>query len=194
MYVPTKSAKYTCLSCRNKVPIDDLEAVFYEQLRDFLLSPEDIAKHLKQVDASIGQKEELVEGLSLELEKVSAEMDVVYRLYVEKQISSEGFGKRNRPLEERAKELEEEIPRLQAEIDLLKISLLSSDENLNQARDLYGKWPTLSFEDKRRIVETIVECITVGDAEIAIDLYYLPSAKEVTKEQHNVRGSSPRTK
>lgn len=185
MYVPTKSSKYTCFSCRNKVPIDDLEAVFYEQLRDFLLSPDDIAEHLKKVDTTIGQKEELVVGLARELEKVSAEMDIVYRLYAEKQISSEGFGKRNRPLEERAKQIEEEIPRLQAEIDLLKITLLSSDENLNRARDLYGQWPSLSFEDKRRIVENIVERITVGDTEISIELYYLPSAKDAVKEQRN---------
>jgi site-specific DNA recombinase len=172
------------------VPTDDLEAVFYEQLRDFLLSPDDITAHLKQVDETIGQKEEIVVGLRGDLEKVSAEMDIVYRLYVEKQISSEGFGKRNRPLEERAKQIEEELPRLQAEIDLLKIDLLSSDENLNAARDLYGQWPTLSFEDKRKIVENIVERITVGSGEIGIDLYYLPSAKDVAKEQRNVMDSS----
>jgi len=189
MYVPTNTAKYTCLSCRNKVPTDDLEAVFFEQLRDFLLSPEDITAHLKQVDETIGQKEEIVSGLRRELEKVNTEMDVVYRLYVEKQISSEGFGKRNRPLEERAKQIEDEIPCLQAEVDVLKISLLSSDENLNAARNLYGQWPKLSFEDKRKIVENIVERITVGDGEISIELYYLPSVKDVTKEQHNVMGS-----
>ena len=189
MYVPSKTTKYTCSSCRNKVPTDDLEAVFYEQLRDFLLSPNDIADHLKQVDETIGQREEIVSGLRRELEKVTAEMDVVYRLYVDKQISSEGFGKRNHPLEERAKQIEDEIPRLQAEVDVLKITLLSSDENLNAARDLYGQWPTLSFEDKRKIVENIVERISVGDSEISIELYYLPSAKDLTKEQHNVRGS-----
>ncbi|MGB8352783.1 MAG: hypothetical protein WCD79_02760, partial [Chthoniobacteraceae bacterium] len=191
MYVPTESTKYTCLKCRTKVPIDDLEAVFFEQLRNFLVSPDEIAGHLKQIDEGIGQKEELVAGLRKELEKVSAEMEIVYRLYVEKQISSEGFGKRNRPLEERSKQIEDELPRLQAEIDVLKINLISSDENLNAARDLYGQWPTLSFEDKRKIVENIVERITVGKDEIGIDLYYLPSVKEATKEQHNLTGSSP---
>ena len=189
MYVPTRTAKYICLSCRNKVPTDDLEAVFYEQLRDFLVSPENIAEHLKQVDETIGQKEEIASGLARELKKITDEMDVVYRLYVEKQISPEGFGKRNRPLEERAKQLEDEIPRLQAEVDVLKITLLSSDENLNAARDLYGQWPSLSFDDKRKIVENIVERISVGAGEIAIELYYLPSAKDVAKEQRNDRGS-----
>lgn len=45
------------------------------------------------------------------------------------------------------------------------------------------------FEDKRRIVENIVERITVGDAEIGIELYYLPAARDAAKEQRNHAGA-----
>jgi len=88
-----------------------------------------------------------------------------------------------RPLEERRKALEEEIPRLQGEVDFLKIEYLSSGQVISEARDLYSRWPELNFEEKRKIVENIVEKILIGKDEVQIDLCYLPSSfKEVTEK------------
>ena len=128
-----------------------------------------MAKHLEQADTVIKEKAELLLTLSREEEKLRADMDKVYRLYMADQISAEGFGRQYRPLEERLKQLEDEIPRLQGELDFLKIRLLSSDEVLSEARDLYGHWGKLTAEEKRKIVENITDKITVGEEEIAID-------------------------
>lgn len=38
MYVPTNSKKYVCSSCRNKIAIDDLEAIVLERLRQLGVS------------------------------------------------------------------------------------------------------------------------------------------------------------
>lgn len=193
MYVPSDSPKYVCSKCRNKIPIADLEAVFHEQLKNFVFSPEEIAQYLKQADETIKTRGEQLETLSREEHRVRQEMDKVYRAYVDDEISVEGFGRTYRPLEERLKQLEEETPRLQGELDFLKIQYLSRDEILEEARDLHRRWPALGHEEKRQVVENIIDRITIGKDEVAIDLCYLPSSSEMAaKKQRNLRGSSPR--
>ena len=59
---------------------------------------------------------------------------------------------------------------------------------LSEARTLYDRWPTLPTHAKRRIAESIVEKVTIGDGEIDITLSYLPSSEEMTKTQQQLRG------
>ena len=99
---------------------------------------------------------------------------MVYKLYVEAEISPRGFGKRYTPLEERMSQIEEQIPKLQAEIDFLKIQYLSSDEILHEARDLYSRWNKLNEQEKLTIVQAITESIMIGKDEVLINLKYLP--------------------
>ncbi|MGP8080088.1 MAG: hypothetical protein ACLPVI_06210, partial [Dehalococcoidales bacterium] len=78
-------------------------------------------------------------------------------------------------LEERLNQIENQLPELMAEVDILKIQAMSSDTILRDAKDLYDRWPQMPFEEKRTIVEVITENITVGKEDIAIKLAYLPS-------------------
>ncbi len=193
MYVPSDSSKYVCYKCRNKIPVADLEAVFHEQLKHFVFSPEEIAGYLRQADETIKAREEQLESLTPEQQRVRQEMDKVYRAYVDDEISVEGFGRSYRPLEERLKQLEEQIPQLQGELDFLKIQYLSRDEILGEARDLHSRWLTLGPNEKRQVVENILDRITVAKDEVAIDLCYLPSSSEVAaKKQRNFTDSSRR--
>jgi site-specific DNA recombinase len=167
MYVLSNSPKYVCMKCRNKIPIEDLDGIFHEQLKDFLFSPQDIAKYIEGADQNIKGKEELVQTLLEDRAKVKVEMDKLYRLYQEGGISSKGFGDRNKPLEERLDQIGDQLPELQAEIDFLKIKLQSSDQIIQEAQDLYTRWLTLSHEDKRQIVENILDRITIRDKEVS---------------------------
>jgi site-specific DNA recombinase len=186
MYVPTNTPKYVCSSCRNKIPIIDLEAIYYEQLKGFFLSPGEIAKQLTQADENISQKEELLRVLEAEVEKIKQETQRVYRLYSDGGLSADGFGKFYRPLEERQKQLDEELPRVQADLDVRKINHLSGDRILLEAKDLYGRWPHLNRDEKQRVVESITEKIEIGRDEVSISLCYLPSSEEMTKEQRSL--------
>jgi site-specific DNA recombinase len=183
MYVYSESPKYVCKKCRNRIGIGDLEAVFQEQLKGFLLSPEDVAAYLSRADEALAGKEETLEKLRKEEAKVRSEMERVYRAYVSDQMSVDGFGQLYRPLEERLKQLGEELPRLQGEVDFMKIQLLSRDEVLSGAKDLHARWPQLSPEEKRQIVEAVVEEIRVGKEEVEIDLAYFPALPAVNSEK-----------
>lgn len=183
MYVPSNAPKYICYKCRNKIATGDLEEIFHEQLQAFFLSPVEITNYLSQADKVIKEKEELLGSLMEEERKVRQDMDMVYKLYLDKEISTSGFGERYKPLEERLLQIGEQIPELQAAIDFAKIQYLSSDQILQDARDLYARWPDLPYENKRSIVENITEQITIGKDEVFINLAYLPSASEMMTER-----------
>jgi site-specific DNA recombinase len=67
------------------------------------------------------------------------------------------------------------LPKLQAEVDFLKVNDLSADAVLAEAATLYDRWPKLATDEKRVIAESIVEKIVIGDGEIDITLSCLPS-------------------
>lgn len=172
MYVPSNTPKYVCYKCRNKIPVDDLEAIFHEQVKAFLFSEREIAMQLEKADDSIREKAVLLDVLENERRKLTQEVDKLYDLYQSGMIDKQGFGAKYRPLSERQQQLDEEIPRAQADLDVLKISYLSQEEVIADARDLHTRWPSLPAEEKRQIVEAITERITVGEGEVEINLYY----------------------
>jgi uncharacterized small protein (DUF1192 family) len=143
-------------------------------MKSFLFSPDDITRLLEEADQGIGEKQKFLQSLEQEHDKVSREMKKVYRAYVEDQLAVEAFGREYRPLEARVAALEDEIPRVQAEVDFLRIQLQSSDQVLSNARDLHAQWPHLSMAEKQQIVEDITESVTIGKDEVAIELSYLP--------------------
>ena len=98
---------------------------------------------------------------------------------------------RFRPIEERQKQLEEELPKLQAEIDFLKVDSFSSDQVINDAIYLQENGPGLEGSEKRKIVECITNKIVVSKEEITIDLCYLASPKDFTKRHWSLGGSNP---
>lgn len=178
MYVQTKTTSYICAECRNKVGEEDLELVFIEQLRGYVMSPEQVATNLEQADRELVGKQEVLASLETEQAGVASEMEKLYRLYQADRISDQLFGERNDPLEERLRQLQDEVPKLQGELDYLRLQIRSSNEVLSEARDLYSRWPTLSFEDRRQIIESITDRITVSGNEISIQLAYLPESEK----------------
>ena len=86
-------------------------------------------------------------------------------------IDKHGFGAKYHPWADRFRQLDDEIPAAQAELDVMKISQLSEEEIILGAKDLYERWPKLPDEEKRRIIEAITEKIIVGKDEVEINLY-----------------------
>ena len=178
MYVPSNTPKYVCQKCRNKIPVDDLEEIFIEQLKAYMLSPTELTSYLEAKDQDLQQRQELLDSVIREEKNLRAEMEKVFQLYMSDQLTPEGFGERHKPMEARLRQLQEEIPKLEASIDFLKVNFLSGDQILNQAKNLASFWPDMTHEHKRQVVESIVERITLGKDDIQIDLFYLPTAHQ----------------
>lgn len=176
MYVWRESPKYICPKCRNKIPMAALEAVYRDQLSQFLLSPEDLAAHLAQADEAIKEKEELVKAAEAELERIRTDDDRVYQLYTADRISADEFSRRHDPLEVRRLQLEAELPRLQADLDVIRIGITAGTAALSEASDLATHWDAFGPEEKRRLVETITDKIVIGKDEVIVNLLFLPGS------------------
>jgi site-specific DNA recombinase len=192
MYVFSRSPKYVCPKCRNKITVKDIEGVFHDELHDFFVSQEKIKAHLESANQNLADKKNRLEAHNRQIEKVRTEMRKTYQLYQEDQITPEGFGKIYKPLEDQERALTAELPKLQAEVDAIEMRQISAEEVFAEATGLHQKWPHFSQEEKRRIIESIVEKITLSGDTIDITFSYLPSSEELTKRQRNLSGSSPR--
>jgi len=185
MYVWTKYPKYLCRTCGNRIPATDIEAVYREQLHGLLLSEDQLRQHLEAGHEQLREKERLVALASAELARLQAEDDRLYQVYQSGQFTAEEYGRRFRPLADRRAQLEDEVPSLTAQCDVLRIRLASELEAFSEARDLYGHWEELETGEKRTLVEAITEKIVVGKEEIEIQLISLPMAEKRLDREHN---------
>jgi len=186
MYVFSRSPKYICPECRNKIPMEDIEAVFREELRNFFISKEKVLEHLSKANGHLSDLKSRLGVHTQQLERVRNEMRKVYQLYQTDQVSPEGFGKLYRPLEDQERSLTAELPKLQGEVDAVEMRQLSATEVVAEAADLYKRWPTFESKDKRRIIDSIIEKIVLTGDEIAVTLCYTPSCEELTTRQRNL--------
>jgi site-specific DNA recombinase len=183
MYVPSNSPKYVCTGCRNKIPIVDLEAVFRDELKNYLLSPDKISAYLKAANGTITEKTQLLETLRSEQQKVKQQADQTYQLYLKEGLTVEQFKEIYQPLDARKKQIEADIPRVEAEVDMLTVKSFSSEQIMAEARDLHSRWPKMNQDERRRIVEILVKTIVIGNGEITLNLCYLPSFEEMANGQ-----------
>lgn len=189
MYARSNSPKYVCQKCLNKIPVNDLEEVFREQLKAFLFSPTEVAKSFESTDGIMRDRQAELTAAEKEVADLERHMSGVMRLHLEGKISDVGFASEYEPSQKRLTQLKDRIPELLGELDFLKIQRLSSEEVVSEAQDLSRRWPRLDHEEKRRIIEEITDKIVVGKDEVAINLVYLPSSSKImtTRDQNLCR-------
>lgn len=193
LYINTSNkSRYVCQKCKIKIPIVDLEGIFHEQLRTYAVSPDEVRSHLQAANDLVRQKEDLISVLENERNKITKQQNTFIDLFQAGKLSKDDFGTRYGPLADRLREIEEQLPALEASRDVLRINNLSAEEIMASAADLHSRWPTLSREEQRSIVDAVVDRITVGKDEIAIALLVSNSVEMPSKGQRTNRDSSPR--
>ena len=186
MYVAANSPKYFCRKCCNKIAIVDLEAIVRDEMKLFFGQSERIAGHLQEANRNLTEKSELLGTHQREVQKVRDEMTRTHRLYIQEQITAQGFGDFYKPAEERLNQLLTELPKLEAEVDFLKVNKLSADDVLHESASLHDRWPKMEVPEKRKIVEAIIEKVVIGNGEIDITYSHLPTSIEQCKSQQKL--------
>ncbi len=191
MYVFSRSPKYICPKCRNKIPMADIEAIFRDELENFFVSKDQVEHHLSRANENLVAKRDRVATHKHQLDRVRAEMRKVYQLYTTDQVSPDGFGRLYRPLEDQERALAAELPKIEGELDALEQQQLSADAIVAEANALHERWPLMSLESKRSIIESIVDKIVLDGKEIELTLCSGLFREELTKRQRNLSDSSP---
>ena len=181
MHVPSNSPKYICKACKNKIPVVDLENVFRDELKDYLVNPENVAAYVRGANRATSDRTDLLSALHGEQKRVREEIESTFSLYHSGGLSVDQFKARFQPLDARAKEIEVEIPRLQGEIDCLKVNGLSAEKIIEEGQEFYAKWPKMTQGEKRSCVESLVKSIVIGKDEVTINACYVPSLENMTE-------------
>ncbi|MCA0365637.1 MAG: hypothetical protein LCH67_16475 [Bacteroidetes bacterium] len=192
MYVYTQNPVYKCNQCKRKIAVSDLDEIFHEQLKSFLLTDTDLETISLKSNSILNEKEQLLKTVKNEYEKLLKRTEIQMNLRLDGEISKEEFARFYSPSQIQLRQLEQQIPELEAEIDFLKIQFISSDTILQDAVQLYNNWNHLPYAEKRTIVESITDKITIDVDTIDIALSYLPAPllqPNEVKREHNLRGS-----
>lgn len=178
--------KYICGKCRNKIPCEDLEDIFRDQLSRLIFDRPDLFGEPPAADENLADAETRLADARDEIRKTKREMKHFEQLFAGGKISLERFGEVHAPLKERRKSLNEEIRRLESTNRRKKSASLSSDEAEIEKidfdfRTLVDQWHSLPLEDRRAIVQSLVSQITLGDSQVEFQ-YQFPDKSEVSSK------------
>lgn len=194
MYVYHTSKIYECRPCKNRIPVTDIDEIYQEYLKGYLTDVNP-AVYAKEASEDLKTAEELFSLTMTDRAKLAKDMERLVTMRLDGELDKDAFMELYKPREIRLLQMDEELPRLEAELDFRRIQQISADTVLAEAKELYDHWPDMSFEQKRAIVETITSHITIGKEDIHIELAYDPAAsfRNGGNKQRNYRGSWKRS-
>jgi site-specific DNA recombinase len=192
MYVRSNTLKYVCIKCKKKIPIDDLENIFYEALLHELDDHQTFKLAEKEKEKLIKTKEEQL--TSVQRSKTQTERDIrqLFVLNREGQLATQDFSSHYKPIKEKLHQLEDTATELHGQIDILKVQTLDVQEIMDSAIRLRRDWKTLSPDQRKELIRRCVKSIVVGDTEVTITLIpdeYISFTESTAKGQHNLMDS-----
>src|ERR1039458_5227319 len=137
MYERKHTGKFHCRACNRKVPVEDLEQLLREELHQFYGSPQQVAARLTDAKKNLEENEVALAALQRQIQKVREEMKQTHQLFLDGQITPQGFGEFYKPAEERLNQLLGGLPKLEADVNRLKVNQISVEEVVHEARTSY---------------------------------------------------------
>jgi site-specific DNA recombinase len=176
MYVPSNMKKYVCdqQGCRRKIPIDTLEAIFQSELDSFAYSKDTLADFKLRSETELNQTVDLIDSHERQIELIDKQTDSLLALYQTGSLDQPAFAKRYHPLQGRMSELTDELAKLTATADRLTSDVTRGEDALIETQGIAAQYPAMPFADRRRLVETVVERVTIGDDDVEFGYLFDP--------------------
>src|SRR5690606_13329867 len=80
MYVVSNTKKYICQGCRNKILAEDLEQIFFEEIKSYLNSEMELNRLKTEVSTVITEKETILTNLKSEINSLSEKLEQLLEL------------------------------------------------------------------------------------------------------------------
>jgi site-specific DNA recombinase len=181
MSISSGSAKYSCRDCGNRIPADDLEEIFRNQFAHLVSTRPDLFGDPPSSNESLAEAEDALSEKQEQLASTKREMSKFERLYSAGEFSLDRFAEVHGPLETQRESLSIEISRLRSLIKRRKAQSDNPEDSLD-FQILVEEWPSLSLEDKRTIVSSLLERIIIGDGEIEFCYTFPENLEEVSED------------
>ena len=176
MNVRSGNKYYRCSKkgCGSKIEREQFEAIYKEQLITYVSSEKKVREYLKLSNTSLQEKEAVFNATTSKRDELKKEIKNILDLHSKGQIPTEAFKEYHEAPYQQLQQLNDELPKIEAEIRALKIQQESIHVVMDDAINLYNNWDQFTQDQKRRIVEMITEKITIGlDDNIHIKLFRL---------------------
>ncbi|MGV8130601.1 MAG: recombinase family protein [Candidatus Pacearchaeota archaeon] len=174
MYIRHAAGNYQCSACKNRILGTDLDTIYQEYLNGYLTNQDPETYHSTTTE-ELNSLEARYNQSIAERAKIAKRMEQLVNLRLDGELDKDAFKEVYKPLETRLLQIETMLPSLEAEIDVKRIQQLSTETVLAEAKSLADHWQTMSFDDRRAIVETITNQIVIGTDSITISFAYQPT-------------------
>lgn len=176
MYIPSKMKDYVCATkgCRHRIPVETMDAIWESELEGFARAPANIKESANRMQTALSETSILIESIEGRRAEIDSQVDSLLTLFGVKALDEAAFKKRYDPLKERMAEIEAELPRLRQKKEKLRLSLSRQGDALEETRDILSRYPAMPFDERRRMIEQVVECVIVRDDEVEFSYFFDP--------------------
>ncbi len=194
LIVPSGIQKYVCRPCNIRIPMDILEEAFVLELRDIGISEDSEEEHKRLALAKLSDLHSLIAAQQALITSVERDIDVLIELYSKKLLDEAGFKERHDKHQARKVSLQEELPKLIAREKGTKASLTSRSEAYKESQDILQRWPSLTRENKRLLIEAVLDDVFVSTDSVVFDFCFTPPPTpfyEATAETESIKATNP---
>ncbi len=195
MYVAKYSGmrvpRYRCRACHLKINEDVLISELRKGLNQIVIHPDLLKASIQDSDSTIREKTLELKAAGKELASIDRKVTDLLELYSERRIDKPIFSDRMGAFSEQRNQLQERIPRLEAEIDHTAIQKASKGHVITQAANLGALWDDLPEDDQTKAIKELVRRVVVGKESMNIEFFYLPTIMPLGKTAQTLKDSWP---